>query len=133
MKLQQEKSRYFFIFPGFELLLQAPFWLTATEMRCLWQGGRSETLTAIKKPHTQQADVIKLWFENKCENTDRLFWCITEQVLVRRRAGLLHRARRAESRVRCGAVPAARARAASRSTRALHQTLLPRRYVSINY
>lgn len=52
------------------------------------------------------------------------------QVLVRRRAGLLHRARRAEPRVRCGAVPAARARAASRSACALRQTLLPRRDVS---
>lgn len=49
-----------------------------------------------------------------------------EQVVVRRRAGLLHRARRAESRVRCGAVPAARA--ASRSACALRQTLLSRRH-----
>lgn len=55
----------------------------------------------------------------------------TEQVLVRRRAGLLRRARRAESRVRCGAVPAARAPA--RSARALCQTLLPRRDVSTHH
>lgn len=54
---------------------------------------------------------------------------VSEQVVVRRRAGLLHRARRAESRVRCGAVPAARA--ASRSACALRQTLLSRRHVSI--
>lgn len=58
-----------------------------------------------------------------------------EQVVVRGRAGVLRRARRDYSRVRCGAVPAycapERARASASSAAALRQTLLPGRDVSI--
>ncbi|CAH2055699.1 unnamed protein product, partial [Iphiclides podalirius] len=52
-------------------------------------------------------------------NGQKATWGAAEQLLARRRAGLLRRARRAESRVRCGAVPAARA--ATRSACALRR------------
>lgn len=51
-------------------------------------------------------------------------------MVVRRRAGQQRRARRAESRVRCGAVLEPRARA-PQPARALRQSVLSRRHVSI--